>query len=155
VWDFYKAKSIKNAVINEKRAIASVKANPKMAILNKSSLIDGFLETLDSNALNTFPIPTPAPARPIVDIPAPINLALSDGICVNCCVCIWFLLIFICLNNIFASVYTFFVIYTYTSIITMRFCFYIVFYVKFFIVDYIVLQKNINHIFFKLFLSKN
>lgn len=57
------------------KAIASVRANPKIAILNNSSFNDGFLEIPKTNALNTAPIPIPAPANPIVAKPAPINLA--------------------------------------------------------------------------------
>ena len=71
----YKAKSIKNPIINANKAIASVKAKPKIAILNNSSFKDGFLEIPMISAPKTVPIPTPAPARPMVARPAPINLA--------------------------------------------------------------------------------
>ena len=55
--------------------MASVKANPKIAILKSSSLKEGFLEIPTTNAPNTVPIPTPAPANPMVASPAPKNLA--------------------------------------------------------------------------------
>jgi len=71
----YRANKIKNAIINENKAIASVNANPKIAILNNSSLKDGFLEIPTTKAPKTVPIPTPAPANPIVARPAPKNLA--------------------------------------------------------------------------------
>ena len=55
--------------------MASVNANPKIAILNNSSLKDGFLEIPTTKAPKTVPIPTPAPANPMVARPAPKNLA--------------------------------------------------------------------------------
>ena len=76
----YRAKRIKKAIINAKRAIASVNAKPKMANLNNSSFKEGFLEVPSTNAPNTVPIPTPAPAKPIVANPAPINLAACNNI---------------------------------------------------------------------------
>ena len=60
--------------------MASVKANPKIASLNNSSFNDGFLETPITNAPNTVPIPTPAPANPIVANPAPTNFAACNNI---------------------------------------------------------------------------
>ena len=77
---FYNAKRIKKPIINENKAIASVKANPKIASLNNSSFNEGFLETPITNAPNTVPIPTPAPANPIVANPAPINFAACNNI---------------------------------------------------------------------------
>ena len=76
---YYNAKRIKNAIINEKRAIASVNANPRIAVLNNSSFKEGFREIPITNAPNTVPIPTPAPASPIVAKPAPINLAACNN----------------------------------------------------------------------------
>ena len=76
----YSANNIKNAIINENKAIASVKANPRMASLNNSSFIEGFLDTPITKAPNTVPIPTPAPASPIVASPAPTNLAPCNNI---------------------------------------------------------------------------
>lgn len=72
---YYNAKRIKNAIIKANKAIASVKANPKIANRNNSSFKDGFREVPRTRAPNTVPIPTPAPASPIVARPAPINLA--------------------------------------------------------------------------------
>lgn len=65
-------KSIRNAIIRANKAIASVRAKPRMANLNKSSFNVGFLDTPSIKAANIKPIPIPAPARPNVDIPAPI-----------------------------------------------------------------------------------
>ena len=75
----YNAKRIKNAIINEKSAMASVSANPRIASLNNSSFKEGFRETPITNAPNTVPIPTPAPASPIVASPAPIDLAACNN----------------------------------------------------------------------------
>ena len=72
---YYKANKIKKAIINENKAIASVKAKPKIASLNNSPCNDGFLDTPITKAPKTVPIPTPAPANPIVANPAPKNLA--------------------------------------------------------------------------------
>ena len=43
--------------------------------IKSSSFKDGFLEIPKIKAAKTDPIPTPAPTKPIVDSPAPINLA--------------------------------------------------------------------------------
>ena len=77
---FYRAKRNKKTIISAKRAIASVKANPKIAILKSSSFKDGFLEIPITKAPNTVPIPTPAPAKPIVASPAPIYFAACNSI---------------------------------------------------------------------------
>ena len=77
---FYTAKSTKKAIISANNAIASVNAKPKIAILNISSLREGFLEIPITKAPNTVPIPTPAPASPIVANPAPIHLAACNNI---------------------------------------------------------------------------
>lgn len=76
----YRANSNKKTIIKANNAIASVKANPKIAILNSSSFNDGFLEIPRTKAPNTVPIPTPAPANPIVAKPAPIYLAACSSI---------------------------------------------------------------------------
>ena len=76
----YNAKSIKKPIISENKAIASVNANPKIASLNNSSFNEGFLETPSTSAPNTVPIPTPAPANPIVASPAPTNFADCNNI---------------------------------------------------------------------------
>ena len=60
--------------------MASVNANPKMASLNNSSFKEGFLDTPKTRAPKTVPIPTPAPASPIVANPAPTNLAACNNI---------------------------------------------------------------------------
>ena len=71
---------IKNANINAKRAIASVSANPNIAILNNSSFKLGFLEVPITNEAKTIPTPAPAPASPEVANPAPICLAACNNI---------------------------------------------------------------------------
>lgn len=60
--------------------MASVNANPRIAILNNSSFNDGFLEIPKTKAPKTVPIPTPAPANPIVAKPAPMYLAACNSI---------------------------------------------------------------------------
>ena len=62
------------------KAIASVNANPKIAKRINSSFSLGFLETAINKDPKTFPIPTPAPAKPIVAKPAPINFAAVNNI---------------------------------------------------------------------------
>jgi len=52
--------------------MASVKAKPKIANLNKLSSTVGFLEVPSTKDAKTSPIPIPAPASPVVDKPAPI-----------------------------------------------------------------------------------
>ena len=75
----YKANKIKKAIIKANNAIASVNAKPKIAVLNNSSFKEGFREIPITNAPNTVPIPTPAPASPIVAKPAPTNLAACNN----------------------------------------------------------------------------
>jgi hypothetical protein len=72
--------NIKKAIIKANNAIASANANPKIAALNKSSLIVGFLAIPLINAANINPIPTPAPAKPNVENPAPNFCALCNNI---------------------------------------------------------------------------
>jgi hypothetical protein len=60
--------------------MASVKAKPKIATLNKSCLNEGFLEIPRIKEPKTVPIPAPAPAKPIVAKPPPIFLAASKSI---------------------------------------------------------------------------
>lgn len=71
---------IKKAIINANKAIASVNAKPKIANLNNSSLRFGFLETPKIKEAKITPIPTPAPANPEVDSPAPIFCAACNNI---------------------------------------------------------------------------
>ena len=71
---------IKNAIIKANRAIASVKANPKIADLNKSSFRFGFLEIPAIRDAKINPIPIPAPASPKVESPAPIFCAACNSI---------------------------------------------------------------------------
>ncbi|CAK9142964.1 unnamed protein product [Ilex paraguariensis] len=54
---------------------ASVRANPKIAYPNDCLANDGFRATEWIKELNTFPMPTAAPAKAIVAAPAPIDLA--------------------------------------------------------------------------------
>lgn len=79
MYDIYTNK-IRNAIINANRAIASVKANPKIADLNKSSFRFGFLEIPTINEAKINPIPIPAPASPKVESPAPIFCAACNSI---------------------------------------------------------------------------
>lgn len=58
--------------------MASVRANPRIAIRKSSSFKDGFREVPKRRAPNTVPIPTPAPANPIVAKPAPISFAAAN-----------------------------------------------------------------------------
>jgi hypothetical protein len=76
----YRANSNKKIIINVNRAIASVSANPRIAILNNSSFNDGFREIPRTRAPKIIPIPTPAPANPTVPKPAPIYLAACGSI---------------------------------------------------------------------------
>ena len=71
---------IKKAIINANNAIASVKANPKIANLKRSSFNCGFLEIPVINEAKIKPIPIPAPANPNVDNPAPIFCAACNNI---------------------------------------------------------------------------
>ena len=68
-------KRIKNAIISAKSAMASVKAKPSIAALNKSSFNIGFLDIPDIRDAKISPIPIPAPASPQVERPAPIFCA--------------------------------------------------------------------------------
>ena len=71
---------IKKAIIKAKRAIASVKAKPRIAKRNKSSLTKGFLPLAIIKEAKIKPIPIPAPANPKVDNPAPIFCAACNNI---------------------------------------------------------------------------
>lgn len=73
--------SIRNALLSAKRAIASVSANPRIAKRNSSSFSLGLRETAIRSELKIFPIPTPTPARAIVEIAAPISFAATT---INC-----------------------------------------------------------------------
>ena len=68
----------KKAIIKANNAIASVKANPKIAALNNSSFNEGFLAIPATSDENINPIPIPAPANPKVDKPAPIFCAANN-----------------------------------------------------------------------------
>jgi hypothetical protein len=59
------------AIIKANRAVASEKAKPKIAYENNWFFNEGFRATPTIRHPNTIPIPTPAPARPIVANPAP------------------------------------------------------------------------------------
>jgi hypothetical protein len=61
-----KTKKIKNAIKDANKAIASVKAKPKIAYPKSCFASDGFRQRLWIKLLNTFPIPTAAPANAIV-----------------------------------------------------------------------------------------
>ena len=68
---FYRNRT-KKAIIRANRAIASVKAKPNIANFNKSSFKVGLREIPLIKEEKIRPIPTPAPAKPKVDNPAPI-----------------------------------------------------------------------------------
>jgi hypothetical protein len=70
-------KRIKNAIIKANKAIASVKANPKIAYPKRVFVSDGLRATELMKDPNTIPIPAPAPANAIVAHPAPISFAPS------------------------------------------------------------------------------
>ena len=65
----------KKAIIRANNPVASAKAKPNIAYENSWPLNEGFLATPNINAPNTIPIPTPAPAKPIVANPDPIIFA--------------------------------------------------------------------------------
>ena len=71
---------IKKAIIKANRAIASVKAKPKIANRNNSSFIAGLREVPKIREAKINPIPTPAPAKPKVDSPAPIFCEACNNI---------------------------------------------------------------------------
>ncbi len=79
----YSANNSKNTIINANKAIASVNANPRIAILNNSSFNEGFRAIPKTKAPKTVPIPTPVPASPIVARPAPMYLAACNSINLN------------------------------------------------------------------------
>jgi hypothetical protein len=66
---------IKKAIIKANNAMASVMANPMMQYRNNFCSKDGFRDIPTMKAPKTVPIPTPAPANPIVADPAPTNFA--------------------------------------------------------------------------------
>ena len=57
----------------ENSAIASVNAKPKIAVLKSSSFKEGFLAIPEIKEPKIIPIPIPAPIKPKVASPAPIN----------------------------------------------------------------------------------
>jgi hypothetical protein len=111
--NYYSANNSRNTTIKANSAIASVSANPNIAILNSSSFKLGFLAIPKTSAPKTVPIPTPAPASPMVASPAPMYLAACSNntgrygsvLCLPshafyerfvCCVLlIWFVVVFI------------------------------------------------------------
>jgi len=58
--------------------VASEKAKPNIEYENNWFFNEGFLATPTIKHPNTIPIPTPAPARPIVANPAPISFDDSN-----------------------------------------------------------------------------
>ncbi|CAK9170221.1 unnamed protein product [Ilex paraguariensis] len=59
---------------SEYPGVASVRANPKIAYPNDCLANNRFCATEWIKELNTFPMPTAAPAKAIVAAPAPIDL---------------------------------------------------------------------------------
>lgn len=74
----YATYNIKNDIIKANRPVASEKAKPNIAYENNCPLKDGFLATPKIRAPKTVPIPIPAPIKPVVARPVPINLAASN-----------------------------------------------------------------------------
>lgn len=72
---YYATYNNKKATIKANKPVASAKANPNIAYENNCALNAGFLATPKINAPKTTPIPTPAPAKPIVAKPVPIIFA--------------------------------------------------------------------------------
>ena len=68
---------IKKEIISANKAIASVNANPKIAVLNKSSFSNGFLAIPEIREAKIRPMPTPAPIQTIADLQSRIRLALA------------------------------------------------------------------------------
>jgi len=75
---YYYEYNNKNAIIKANRPVASDSANPKIAYANNCGLRAGFLEVAVIKPENTIPIPTPAPANPIVAKPAPMYFAAAN-----------------------------------------------------------------------------
>ena len=71
---------IRNAIIRANSAMASVRANPRIANLKRSSFRLGFLAVPKIKDPKMNPIPIPAPASPKVDSPAPIFCADCNNI---------------------------------------------------------------------------
>lgn len=68
----------KKATIKANNPVASAKAKPKIAYANNCGLNWGFLAVAVIKPENTTPIPTPAPASPIVAKPAPMYFAAAN-----------------------------------------------------------------------------
>ena len=66
---------IRNAIIKANSPVAADRVKPKKAYWNNGGRRAGIREVAVINPENTNPIPTPAPANPIVANPAPIFLA--------------------------------------------------------------------------------
>ena len=66
-------KRIRKAIISPNRAIASVRAKPRMVRRNRRCSSEGLRDTPITKAPNTVPIPAPAPPTEIVAAPAPIK----------------------------------------------------------------------------------
>jgi hypothetical protein len=71
----YRANSSRNAIIRANSPVASERANPRIAYWNSCGRRAGFRDVPVISPENTIPIPTPAPASPIVASPAPTNFA--------------------------------------------------------------------------------
>ena len=69
---------IKKAIIKANSPVASDKANPRIAYWNNWGRMLGFRLVADISDENTSPIPTPAPASPIVANPAPMYFAACN-----------------------------------------------------------------------------
>lgn len=68
---------MRNALLSAKSAIASVRANPRIARRKSSSFSLGLRETPTTREEKISPIPTPTPASALVARPAPISFAAT------------------------------------------------------------------------------
>jgi len=78
VYKHYTTYNNNSAIIKANKAVASEKAKPNIEYENNWFFNEGFLATPTIKHPNTIPIPTPAPARPIVAKPAPISFEDSN-----------------------------------------------------------------------------
>lgn len=77
-YSYYTTYNKSKAIIKANKAVASEKAKPNIEYENNWFFNEGFLATPIIKHPNTTPIPTPAPAKPIVANPAPINFDDSN-----------------------------------------------------------------------------